>query len=200
MLSLLRRLLPQVRLATAWFICLVLAATAVVALVAAEQFQAGAARTAAWAVYFAALAVLAVLAVVTVVLTVSALVSVRSAGGGPSPVPVLAVAVLLLAVFGAIPAAYVLLPVPTSARTVSNDLERATDAARYVGSGASCDERSDGRWRCKVSDPSGSGEAGYAVGADARCWRARRFRDGIAHMPPRASGCTTLRDLVGLPW
>ena len=102
MLSLLRRLLPQVRLATAWFICLVLAATAVVALVAAEQFQAGAARTAAWAVYFAALAVLAVLAVVTVVLTVSALVSVRSAGGGPSPVPVLAVAVLLLAVFGAI--------------------------------------------------------------------------------------------------
>jgi hypothetical protein len=189
-----------VRLGTAWIVCLVLAATAVVALVAAEQIDAGAARTAAWAAYFAALAVFAVLAVVTVVLTVSALVDVRTAGGGSSPVPVLAAAVLLLAVVGAVPAAYVLLPVPTSARTVSNDLERATDAARYLGSGGSCEERRDGRWRCKVSDPSGSGQGGYAVSADARCWRARRFRDGIAHMPPRASGCTTLRDLIGLPW
>lgn len=199
-MGLLRRLLPQVRLATAWIVCVVLAATAVVALVAAEQFEAGAARPAAWVVYFSALAALVVVAVVTLVLTVSALVSVRSAGGGPSPVPVLAAAVLLLAAFGAVPAAYVLLPVPTSARTVSNDLERATDAARFVGSGGSCEQRRDGRWRCKVSDPSGSGEAGYAVRADARCWRARRFRDGIAHMPPRASSCTTLRDLIGLPW
>jgi len=199
-LGLLRRLLPQVRLGTAWIDCLVLAATAVVALVAADRFEAGAARTAAWVVYFAALAALAVLSVVTLVLTVSALVSVRTAGGGPSPVPVLAAAVLLLAVVGAVPAAYALLPVPTSARTVSNDLERATDAARFVGSGDSCEERRDGRWRCSVRDPSGSGEAGYSVGADARCWRAHRFRDGIAHMPPRASGCTTLRDLIGLPW
>jgi hypothetical protein len=198
-LGLLRRLLPQVRLGTAWIVCLVLAATPVVALVAAERFD-GAARTAAWVVYFAALAALVVLAVVTVVLTVSALVSVRTAGGGPSPVPVLAAAVLLLAVFGAVPAAYVLLPVPTSARTVSNDLERATDAARFVGSGGSCEERRNGRWRCSVSDPSASGEAGYVVRADARCWRARRFREGMAHMPPSASGCTTLRDLIGLPW
>jgi hypothetical protein len=163
-LGLLRRLLPQVRLGTAWIVCLVLAATPVVALVAAERFD-GAARTAAWVV-----------------------------------VPVLAAAVLLLAVFGAVPAAYVLLPVPTSARTVSNDLERATDAARFVGSGGSCEERRNGRWRCSVSDPSASGEAGYVVRADARCWRARRFREGMAHMPPSASGCTTLRDLIGLPW
>jgi hypothetical protein len=188
-----------VQLRTAWIVCLVLAATAVLAVVAAEQFDAGAARTAAWAVYFAALAALAVIAVPTLVSTVSALASLRSAGGGPAPVPVLATALLLLAAAAAVPAAYVLLPVPTSSRTVANDLERATDAARYVGPAGSCEERRDGRWRCSVSDPSASGQAGYAVRADARRWRARPFRNGQAPMPPRASGCTTLRDLIGLP-
>jgi hypothetical protein len=188
-----------VRLGTAWIVCLVLAATVVLALGAAEQFDAGAARTAAWAVYFAALVALAVVAVSTLVSTVSALVDVRSAGGGPAPVPVLAATLLLLAAVAAVPAAYVLLPVPTSARTVANDLERATDAAWFVGSAGSCEERRDGRWRCSVSDSSASARAGYAVRGDVRCWRARRFRDGEAPMPPRASGSTTLRDLIGLP-
>jgi hypothetical protein len=187
-----------VHLGTAWIVCLVLAATAVLALVAAEQFDAGAARTAAWAIYFAALAALAVVAVPTLVSTVSALASVRSADGGPAPLPVLATTLLLLAA-AAVPAAYVLLPMPTSARTVANDLERATDAARYVGWAGSCEDRRDGRLRCSVSDPSASGQADYAVRADARCWHGRRFRDGEAPMPPRASGCTTLRDLIGLP-
>jgi hypothetical protein len=130
--------------------------------------------------------------------TVSALANVRSAGGGPAPLPVLAATLLLLAA-AAVPAAYVLLPVPTSARTVANDLERATDAAWLAGSAGSCEERRDGRWRCSVSDSSASARAGYAVRADVRCWRARRFRDGEAPMPPRPSGCTTLRDVIGLP-
>jgi hypothetical protein len=188
-----------VRLGTAWIVCLVLAATAVLALVAAEQFDAGTARTAAWAVYFAVLAALAIVAVVTLALTVSALVNVRSASGGPAPVPLMAATLLMLAAAAAVPVVYVLLPVPTSARTVENDLERATDAARFVGPAGGCAEQREGRWRCSVSDSSASGHAGYAVRTDARCWRARRIRDGEAPMPARASGCTTLRDLIGLP-
>jgi hypothetical protein len=188
-----------VRLGTAWIVCLVLAATAALALVGTEQFDAGAARTVAWAVYFAALAAFAVVAVVALARTVSALVNVRSASGGPAPVAILAMTLILLAAVVAVPTVYLLLPVPTSARTVANDLERATDAARLVGPDGSCAERRDGRWRCSVNDSSASARAGYAVTADARCWRARRFRDGEAPMPVRASGCTTLRDLIGVP-
>jgi hypothetical protein len=50
-----------------------------------------------------------------------------------------------------------------------------------------CAGGEDGRWRCWVYEPSGSGATRYLVRADGDCWSARRGR-------LRLEGCVALRD------
>lgn len=172
------------------------AALAWLAVAAAASVEAGVWRTLAWALFFLLVLLAAVLVLVGVRWAVSGLIDVRSGGGGPAPWAVLVGAGLLLALPLCAVAAYFLLPAPTSATTLINSLERETGSAGRIGA---CIQRSGERWRCRVNDSSGSGLAGYAVTAEARCWRATRYAEGEGPMPPRAQGCTTLRDIAGIP-
>jgi hypothetical protein len=90
--------------------------------------------------------------------------------------------------------AYVLVPVPLSAKSLANSVERETGSGGVAGR---CSKREDDRWRCTAADPQGSGSASYEVTADGGCWRARRSSpEGYTEtpMPRRAEGCTRLRD------
>jgi hypothetical protein len=181
---------------TVGLLLVVSAGLAWLAISAADSVEAGAWRSFAWAVFFLSALTFALLALVGVRWAVSALVDVRSANGDPAPWAVLFAAGLLLAVAFVGIAAYFLLPAPTSATTLINSLEGETGSAGHVGT---CRQQRGERWRCSVNDSSGSGQAGYAVIAQARCWRATRYSSGEAPMPANAQGCTTLRDLAGFP-
>ena len=72
---------------------------------------------------------------------------------------------------------------------VSDDKATFRSIAREANSAfePNCSGGGEGRWRCWVYDPSGSGATRYLVSASGDCWTARRGR-------VRLEGCVALRD------
>jgi hypothetical protein len=148
-----------------------------------------------WVLFFAGVGIAAVLALLGAIWLVRAMINSRGVEP-PAWWAVLFAAAVLLAVPTAAVATYLLLPVPITERTLTNSVERDTGSA---GMASECSERAAERWRCSVTDRSGSGFAQYMVTAGDRCWHARRTGiDAETPMPARPEGCTTLRDVLGI--
>jgi hypothetical protein len=77
----------------------------------------------------------------------------------------------------------------SDSRALSRSVDREVGAA-FDGF---CKGGDGGRWRCDVSDPSGSAEGHYRVSFDGDCWTARR---GLLEplTPERLHGCVAVRD------
>lgn len=67
-----------------------------------------------------------------------------------------------------------------------------------------CEQRGSGTWFCEVNTKEVSGEAGYRVQLDERCWTAHKIPqprgEGAGAMPGRASGCVGWRDRLFGGW
>jgi hypothetical protein len=158
--------------------------------------EASVVRDVAWVVFLGLVATSAVVGLLGFAsLAGSAVVRIR--GGAPGAPPLRLVLGIAAALVGAVSiamAAYLWAPVPLTAETLTNSVERESGSA---GTGGECSRSGSEGWRCDVTDGDGSGTATYVVAADGNCWRARR-RSPVQFtetpMPARSDGCTRLRD------
>jgi hypothetical protein len=153
-------------------------------------------RDVAWVVFLGFVGASAIVGLLGVA-SLAALAVVRIRGGSaeaPPPKLVLGIAAAFAGAVATAVAAYLLVPMPLTAKSLKNSLERESGSA---GIGGECSRRGGERWRCDVTDGQGSGTASYKVTADGRCWRARRTSSSHfteTPMPARPGGCTRLRD------
>lgn len=153
-------------------------------------------RDVAWIVFLGLVAASAIVGLLGLA-SLAASAAARKRGGATGAPPtrqLLGIAGAFAAAVAAALAAYVFAPVPLTANTLTNSVERESGSA---GIGGECSRRADEHWRCEITDGAGSGGASYEVTVDGRCWRARRTSPGHfteTPMPARPDGCTRLRD------